>query len=108
MTDELTVDGKQYISSKRAAQLCGYAQDYVGQLARGGHIDARRIGGLWYINIDSLKGHKSKAETYVPKPPVDIFDNNGTDAIVAFDGKDYVSAARAAEITGYNQDYVGQ
>ena len=28
--------------------------------------------------------------------------------MVSFDGKDYISASRAAKITSYNQDYVGQ
>lgn len=108
MTDELSIEGKQYISSKRAADLSGYAQDYVGQLARKGLIDAQRIGGLWYVFMDSLLSYKAKAETYVPQPPQAVFKNESPDTLISFDGKDYVSAARAAEITGYHQDYVGQ
>ncbi len=108
MTDELTIEGKQYISSKRAADLSGYAQDYVGQLARKGLIDAQRIGGLWYVFMESLAKYKEKADAYVPIPPQAIHKNENPDTLISFDGKDYVSAARAAEITGYHQDYVGQ
>ena len=79
------------MSSKRAAQSTGYAQDYIGQLARGGLIDAQRVGGLWYKPV--VPG---------PKQASDI------DSIVSFDGKDYISASRAAKLTSYNQDYVGQ
>jgi hypothetical protein len=108
MTDELTIEGKQYISSKRASDLSGYAQDYVGQLARKGFIDAQRIGGLWYVFMESLLKYKEKAESYVPQPPQASFRNESPDTLISFDGKDYVSAARASEITGYHQDYVGQ
>ena len=34
MSDEMQIEGKPYISSKRASELSGYAQDYIGQLAR--------------------------------------------------------------------------
>ncbi|MDP3646116.1 MAG: helix-turn-helix domain-containing protein, partial [bacterium] len=108
MTEELTIEGKQYISSKRASELSRYAQDYIGQLARAGLIDARRIGGLWYIHFESLKEYKDKADTFVPKPPENIQKSEWNDTLISFDGRDYISAGRAAEITGYHQDYVGQ
>jgi len=108
MADELTIDGKQYISSKRASELSRYTQDYVGQLARGGHIDAQRIGGLWYVNMESLLGYKKKADEFTPQPPQKQFTNTFADSVVTFEGKDYISASRAAEITGYHQDYIGQ
>jgi len=107
MSDEISLEGKEYISSKRASELSGYAQDYIGQLARAGHIDARRIGGLWYISMQSLQGYKGQAETYKPQPPERI-QQIDPDSLVSFDGKDYISAARAAKVTGYHQDYVGQ
>src|SRR3989344_4642516 len=109
MSDELFLSGKTYVSSKRAADTSGYAQDYIGQLARGGLIDAQRVGGLWYVSMESLSGYKKNADTYQPQPP-QTGENQVPDAesIVSFDGKDYVSAGRAAKITGYNQDYIGQ
>lgn len=108
MSDEIQIEGKSYISSKRASQESGYAQDYIGQLARKNLIDARRIGGLWYVSIDSLLSYQKKAEEFKPEPPSrpDAAAEPGT--LVFFDGKEYVSAGRAAELTGYAQDYVGQ
>lgn len=101
------IQGKEYISSKRASELSGYAQDYIGQLARKGLISAQRVGGLWFVSMDSLTEYKSHADTYVPQPP-DKKDAPDPDSLVSFDGKDHVSAARAAKITGYHPDYVGQ
>lgn len=111
MSDELNIGGTEYVSSKRAADLVDYTQDYVGQLARSGQIEARRVSGLWYISVDSLKAHKEKADSYVPQPPSrhrQRADKEENDVSVSFDGKTYVTAARAAEVSGYHQDYIGQ
>src|SRR3990167_8328737 len=35
-------------------------------------------------------------------------DSVDADSLVSFDGKDHISASRAAKITGYHPDYVGQ
>lgn len=108
MSDELLLDGKQYVSSKRASDLSGYAQDYIGQLSRKGLIDAQRVGGLWYVFMDSLLGYKKNADEYKPQAPQYTAPAKDPESFVTFDGKDYVSASRAAKITGYNQDYIGQ
>lgn len=105
--DEVVLDGKTYVASKAAATACGYTQDYVGQLCRGGHIDARRVSGHWYINLDSIKEYKAKAETFKPEPPKFTPDPNAESSI-EIEGKEYISAAKAAKITTYAQDYVGQ
>lgn len=107
MSDELTIDGEQFISSKRASELSGYQQDYIGQLSRGGQILARRVGGLWYVSSGSLTRYMAHAESYKPVPPA---NNTGSDpdALLSFDGRGYISAARAAKLTGYSADYVGQ
>lgn len=107
MSDSMWIQGKEYISSKRASELSGYAQDYIGQLARKGLIGAQRVGGLWFVSMTSLTEYKSHADTYVPQPP-EKKDAPDPDSLVSFDGKDHVSAARAAKITGYHPDYVGQ
>ncbi len=109
MADQLYLGGTTYISSKRAAKEYGYAQDYVGQLARGGVIDAQRVGGLWYVNPASLEAYKRNADSFVPRPPeAPIRPVDAADTLITFDGKDYVSAAKAAKMTGYNPDYIGQ
>lgn len=56
--NELTLDGKIYVSSKRAAEITGYAKDYVGQLCREGHVEARLVGRSWYVLEDSIKAHR--------------------------------------------------
>ncbi|HUO50614.1 MAG TPA: helix-turn-helix domain-containing protein [Candidatus Paceibacterota bacterium] len=108
MSDEMFIEGKSYLSSKRAAQISGYAQDYIGQLSRKGLIDAQRIGGLWYVSMESLDGYKEKNTAFKPEPPAPKVLKTDPSTLVFFDGKEYISASRAAEITNYVQDYVGQ
>lgn len=107
MAQEINLGGTIYISSKRAAEITGYTQDYIGQLARGGQIIAQRVSGLWYVVEESLRNYKAKADEFKPEPPK--FERQpDIESTVSFDGRDYVSAQRAAKITGYHQDYVGQ
>jgi len=103
---ELQFDGKPFVPSKIAAETTGYTQDYIGQLARSASILAHRVGGLWYINLEDLLQHKENSEAYVPPPPKGIVSSGGS--VVSFDGKEYISSKRAAQMTGYAQDYVGQ
>lgn len=107
MSDDLLISGKTYVPSKSAAIQTGYAQDYIGQLARSGQIDAQRVGGLWYVHLESLTGYQTKSAEVKPQPPT-VQPAHDPESVVSFDGKDYVSASRAAKITGYNQDYIGQ
>ena len=66
--DELTIDDKKYVSSKHAAKLSGYAQDYIGQLCREGRIPARLVGRSWYVLESALKDHRfGKEEKEEPK-----------------------------------------
>ncbi len=54
--DELEIQGKKYISSKRASELTGYAKDYIGQMARSGKIPGMRMGRAWYVEKAVLLG----------------------------------------------------
>jgi len=56
--NELTLDGKVYVSSKQAAELTGYAKDYVGQLCREGRVEARLVGRNWYVLKSALEEHR--------------------------------------------------
>jgi excisionase family DNA binding protein len=60
---ELEIKGKKYISSKRAAELTGYAKDYVGQLAREQKIPATRVGRSWYVSEEAILEHSGKGNT---------------------------------------------
>jgi hypothetical protein len=65
--DELTLDGKIYISSKKAAQVTGYAKDYVGQLCREGRVAARLVGRNWYVLDSSIRKHRFGSEVTTKK-----------------------------------------
>lgn len=108
MTDTLIFGGKTLTSSKRAAEESGYAQDYIGQLARKGLIAAERVGNLWYVSMESLNAYKAHAESYVPDQPQALTNGRDADSYISFDGKDYISASRGSKLSGYNQDYIGQ
>jgi len=56
--ENIEIDGITYIPVKHAADLAEYTADYVGQLCRGGKIDATRVGRAWYVNESSLIAYK--------------------------------------------------
>jgi len=58
--EELVLEGKKYVSAKRAAKLTGYTKDYVGQLCRAGKLPAQMVGRNWYIEASSVSAkHKT-------------------------------------------------
>lgn len=60
--NELTIGDKVYISSKRAAEITGYAKDYVGQLCREGRVEATLVGRNWYVLESSIRAHRFGAD----------------------------------------------
>ena len=60
--DELTIDGKVFVSSKKAAALSGYAKDYVGQLCREGRVESKLVGRSWYVYEPSIREHRFNDE----------------------------------------------
>ena len=56
--DELVIEDKKYISTKRAAKETGYAKDYVGQLCREGRVPARLVGRSWYVLAAAIQDHR--------------------------------------------------
>ncbi|MEK7596917.1 MAG: hypothetical protein AAB450_02265, partial [Patescibacteria group bacterium] len=58
MSQPLYFDGKKFISSKRASEVGGYTQDYIGQLIRGKKIEARMVGRSWFVSEESLKTYQ--------------------------------------------------
>src|ERR1039457_2982802 len=61
MKDSLLIEGKQYISTSRAAEIAGYSNDYVGQLCRAGKLDCWMIGRNWYVEEASILKHKNES-----------------------------------------------
>ena len=56
--DEILIEEKRYISSKRAAKMTGYAKDYIGQLCREGRVPARLVGRSWYVLESAIEDHR--------------------------------------------------
>lgn len=56
--DEILIEEKRYISSKRAAKITGYAKDYIGQLCREGRVPARLVGRNWYVLETAIQDHR--------------------------------------------------
>ncbi|MBU4223977.1 hypothetical protein KJ934_02025, partial [Patescibacteria group bacterium] len=56
--NELFIQGKKFISLKRASELSGYAKDYIGQLCRCGKIKSERIGRDWFVDLEGLLCYK--------------------------------------------------
>jgi hypothetical protein len=56
--EEILIEEKKYVSSRRAAELTGYAKDYVGQLCREGRVPARLVGRGWYVLESAIQDHR--------------------------------------------------
>ncbi len=56
--NEILIEDRKYISSKRAAEITGYAKDYIGQLCREGRVPARLIGRSWYVLETAIHDHR--------------------------------------------------
>jgi hypothetical protein len=119
MADEMILDGKTYVSSKRASEMTKYTRDYIGQMCRSGIVDCQRVGSAWFIEQESLNEHASRegkwskeriAEKKSKKEPAHTIRTGASVAqeTVTVEGKEYISSKRASQITGYTQDYIGQ
>ncbi len=84
--DELTLEGKKYLSSKRAAKITGYAKDYIGQLCREGRVTARLVGRGWYVLEDSIREHRFGNDDSVNNK-TDVLINGNQDLIHAEEQK---------------------
>lgn len=50
------------ITTKAAAELTGYHQKYIRQLAKGGLIKAERFGRDWMVSKAAILAHKKKMD----------------------------------------------
>ena len=61
--ENLEIDGKNYISAKRAAKENSYTPDYIGQLIRASKLIGKKVGRSWYVEEESLNAFlKERAE----------------------------------------------
>jgi len=56
--NEIIIGDQTYISSKKAAEITGYAKDYIGQLCREGRVEARLVGRNWYVREAAIRDHR--------------------------------------------------
>lgn len=70
--DEILIEEKKYISSKRAAKVTGYAKDYIGQLCREGRVPARLVGRSWYVLETAIQDHRFGSQEVAQEKPVEI------------------------------------
>jgi hypothetical protein len=61
VSESLIIEGKQYISARRAAEIAAYSNDYVGQLCRSGKLACRMVGRFWYVDEKSLRKHQQES-----------------------------------------------
>lgn len=117
--NNVVVGDETLISTARASELSGYSKDYVGQLCREDKIVCRRVSGHWYVNEESLNKHQkgtaeasekndTKARKAANTETHGIKVGNVRDDTFMYDGVEYIATARATELTGYAQDYIGQ
>lgn len=79
--DELTIGDKIYISSKRAAEITGYAKDYIGQLCREGRVEATLVGRSWYVLETSIRDHRFGSETKSTASQGSSTEQSGQEAV---------------------------
>ncbi len=106
------------ISTTDAAAFSGYSKDYIGQLCREGKVECRRVSGQWQIDKDALEAYKAGERDAEARQHDDddaagltLYTSktgNVRNDTFTYDGIEYISTGRAADLTGYAQDYVGQ
>jgi hypothetical protein len=60
--NSIEIEGREFISAKRASEIARYSPDYIGQLCRAGSVNARMLGRSWYIELQSILEHKRNAD----------------------------------------------
>ncbi len=117
---DVVIDRQKLVSTTRASELSGYSKDYIGQLCREEKLLCRRMSGHWYVSESSVREYKDATTTAEVsedrKVGVKLEEEGNLDAGASTiredtferSGVEYISTLRAAELTGYAQDYIGQ
>jgi hypothetical protein len=56
--DSIFLKNKKYIKASVIAKELGYTSDYIGQLCRGGKVEAELVGRTWYVADEAIREHK--------------------------------------------------
>ena|GEM_PF-1248021 len=108
MKDSFILEGKKYISARRASEISEYAPDYIGQLCRAKKLDFQMIGRSWFVTEESLRRHQEEVQVDKANRKRSKIVDGEMDNLNTPTGKNYISTKRASEITGYSADYIGQ
>ena len=63
MDNELYIESKKYISSRRAAEITKYSNDYIGQLCRSDKIKGTLVGRVRFVEEESLLTYYKKTNS---------------------------------------------
>lgn len=88
--DELVIGDKRYLSSKRAAELTGYAKDYIGQLCREGRVEAKLVGRSWYVLESAIREHRFGKDEDIPVAASMDVDGEEAQSDIAWESPNYI------------------
>jgi hypothetical protein len=104
--EELTLSNKKYISSKRAAEITGYAKDYVGQLCREGYVEAARVGRSWYVSEDSIREHRFGKEREIEEGRITLVEKSDVEHDTPFIMAETSKTSIGAPVSTYSTEEV--
>lgn len=58
--DVVVINGKRYISSKKASDVTGYTSDYIGELCRASKLPGKVFKHRRFVEEESLFEHAQK------------------------------------------------
>jgi len=58
---------KNWVDTKKAAEISGYRRAYIRQLANEGRIEAEKIADVWVINRESLLHYQENVRPGRPR-----------------------------------------
>lgn len=104
--------GRKYIASAVATRLTGYTQDYIGQLARSGVVEGKKVGRKWFIDRQSLLQHKEHNDSLlaalqaqsVGVQPKKSVNEAVLDTVVAGDAGTYTPVIHKVPIVRYHRE----
>ena len=56
-----------FVLISEAVQHCQYTPDHLRYLARKGFVSSKRVGGIWFIDLDDLIRYEQEMEQLGPK-----------------------------------------
>jgi len=59
MTEPIT---EGWVDTTSAGEIVSYTSVHVRILARSGHIEARKVGRDWFVNLSSLVAYKAEMD----------------------------------------------